>query len=111
MNPNTTAAMVMAVALLLHGGSAQAFDAAAADKLARKSKCLTCHGVDRKKDGPSFKETADKYKGKADAVSKVTDRITKPGKVKIDGADEEHETLKTKDPAEVSNVVEWILSL
>jgi cytochrome c len=90
---------------------ATAVDAAAADKLVRKSKCLTCHSVDRKKDGPSFKETAAKYKGKPDAVAEVTRMATKPSKVKVEGREEDHQTLKTTDDAEVSNVVQWILSL
>lgn len=88
-----------------------AVDAAAADKLVRKSKCLTCHSIDRKKDGPSFKETAEKYKGKPDAVAEVTRMATKPSKVKVEGKEEDHQTLKTTDEAEVSNVVQWILSL
>ena len=88
-----------------------ALDAAAADKLVRKSKCLTCHSIDRKKDGPSFKDTSAKYKGKPDAVAEVTRMATKPSKVKVDGSEQDHETLKTKDAAEIDNVVRWILSL
>lgn len=90
---------------------AAAVDAAAADALVRKSKCLTCHAVDKKKDGPSFKETAGKYKGKPDALEKLTKHVTVPSKVKVEGKEEDHETLKTEDPAAVKNVVEWILSL
>lgn len=88
-----------------------AVDAGAADKLVRKSKCLTCHKVDTKKDGPSFKEVAEKYRGKPDAMDKLTKHVTVPSKVKVDGNEEDHETLKTEDAAEVKNVVEWILSL
>lgn len=90
---------------------ASALDAAAADKLVRKSKCLTCHAVDKKKDGPSYKEIAEKYKGKPDAEEKLTKQVTVPSKVKVDGKEEEHETLKTDDAGEVKNVVQWILSL
>ena len=91
--------------------SAAALDAAAADALIRKSKCLTCHAVEKKKDGPPFKETAGKYKGKPEAMEKLTKHVTVPSKVKVDGKEEDHETLKTEDPAAVKNVVEWILSL
>ena len=31
-------------------------------------------------------------------------------KVKVDGKEEEHTSLKTKDEAEVRNVIQWILS-
>lgn len=88
-----------------------AVDAGAADKLVRKSKCMTCHKVDTKKDGPAFKEIAEKYRGKPDAMDKLTKHVTVPSKVKVDGNEEDHETLKTEDAAEVKNVVEWILSL
>jgi len=90
---------------------AVAVDAAAADALVRKSKCLTCHAVEKKKDGPPFKETAGKYKDKPDAIEKLTKHVTVPSKVKVEGKEEDHETLKTEDPAAVKNVVEWILSL
>ena len=85
-------------------------DDAAAEQLARKSGCLKCHGIDKKKDGPSLKEIAAKYKGKADAESKLTTHVTTAPKVKIDGKEEDHEALKSKDPGEVKNVVQWILS-
>jgi cytochrome c len=90
---------------------AAALDAAAADALVRKSKCLTCHKVDKKKDGPSYKEVAAKYKGDATAEEKLIKHVTVPSKVKVDGKEEDHEALKTDDPAAVKNVVQWILSL
>lgn len=104
---------VVAMALAASATSlpAAALDAAAADALVRKSKCLTCHAVDKKKDGPAFKETAGKYKGKPEAMEKLTKHVTVPSKVKVEGKEEDHETLKTEDPAAVKNVVEWILSL
>lgn len=85
-------------------------DAKAAEKLARKSGCLKCHAEDKKKDGPSMKEIADKYKGKADAEATLFKHATTNPKVKIEGKEEEHETLKTKDEAEIRNVVRWYLS-
>lgn len=90
---------------------AVAVDAKAAQALVRKSKCLTCHAVDKKKDGPSYKEIAAKYRDKPDAEDKLTQHVTVPSKVEVDGKEEEHETLKTDDPAAVKNVVQWILSL
>ena len=89
---------------------ADAADDAAAEALAKKSGCLKCHSVDKKKDGPSFKETAAKYKGKPDAESKLVTHLTTSPKVKIDGKEEAHDNLKTKNDAEVKNVVQWILS-
>jgi len=89
---------------------AHAADDAAADALIKKSKCLTCHSVDKKKDGPSFKATAEKYKGKPDAEQKLYTHLTTHPKVKVDGKEESHESLKTTDDKEIKNVISWILS-
>lgn len=100
------AGMVMTIG----AASAAEVDVAAAEALAKKSGCLKCHAVDKKKDGPSYKEVAAKYKGKADGVDKVTKHITTNPKIKVDGVEETHDALKSKDPKEIRNVVDWILS-
>lgn len=87
-----------------------AVDEGAAESLARKSGCFKCHAVDKKKDGPPYKEIAAKWKGKADAEQKLSVHVTTSPKVKIDGQEEDHEQLKDKDPAAVKNVVQWILT-
>lgn len=97
-------------ALALAGLPAVAADDAAAEALAKKSGCLKCHSVDKKKDAPSFKETAAKYKGKPDAEQKLFTHLTTAPKVKVDGKEEAHDNLKTKNDADVKNVVSWILS-
>jgi cytochrome c len=86
-------------------------DADAAQAVLKKSDCFKCHAVDKKKDGPPFKETAKKYKGKPDGEDKLTKHVTTSPMVEIDGKKEEHKALKTKDAAEIKNVVQWILSL
>lgn len=100
------------VAALFVGAShAQpAVDVGAAEALAKKSGCMKCHSVTAKKDGPSFRETAGKYKGKADAEQKLYTHLTTNPKVKIDGKEEMHESLKTKNDAEIKNVIQYILS-
>jgi len=98
-------------ALLASFGSPNyAADGVAAETLLSDSKCLKCHSVDKKKDGPSYKEVAAKYKGKPDAVAKLTKHVTEPSKVEIDGVKEDHGAVKTRDPAKIKNLVEWILS-
>jgi cytochrome c len=106
----TLAAGVLTASALMMPGVAYAADDAAAEALAKKSKCMTCHSVDKKKDGPSFKETAAKYKGKADAEKKLTEHLMSSPKIKVDGKEEIHESPKTKSEAEVKNLVAWILS-
>ncbi len=105
-------APLLLAAVLATGATfiAYAADDAAAEALVKKSKCLTCHSVDKKKDGPPFKETAAKYKGKADAEQKLYTHLTTNPKVKVDGKEENHEALKTTDDKEIKNVISWILS-
>jgi cytochrome c len=86
-------------------------DADAAQALMKKSDCLKCHAIDKKKDGPSFKEVAKKYKGKADAEDKLVKHITTGPTIEIDGVKEEHKKIKSTDAAEIKNVVQWMLSL
>jgi cytochrome c len=85
-------------------------DASAAEALAKKSGCMTCHSVAQKKAAPSYKSVAEKYKGKADAEATLYKHLTTNPKVMVDGKEEVHDSLKTKNEAEVRNVVKWVLS-
>ena len=66
--------LAMAAAALLVTGQAKA-----SDDLAKKHNCLACHMIDKKSVGPAYKEVAKKYKGQADAVAKLSDKIKKGG--------------------------------
>ena len=55
-------------------GSALAADPAAA---AQKAGCMACHAMDKKLVGPAFKDIAAKYKGQADAVAKLSEKVRK----------------------------------
>lgn len=86
-------------------------DNEAAQKLAKSSGCTKCHTVDKAKKGPSFQKTAAKYKGKPDAEQKLYTHLTTSPRVKFpDGTEEEHDTVDTKDPAQIKNLVKWILA-
>ena len=79
--------------------------------LARQENCLKCHGIDKKKDGPSYKEVAAKYKGKADGEEHIIKQITTGPKVKLeDGTEEEHKVIDTKDAKALKNLAQWILA-
>lgn len=108
----TTTALAAGLLSLAATGFANAQDvnAAAAEALAKKSGCLKCHSVSQKKDAPSYREIAAKYKGKAGADKALSKHLTTNPKVKVDGKEEEHDSLKTKNDADVMNVVRWILS-
>ncbi len=103
-------ALAAAASLLLASTSGLAQDKGAAESLMKKSGCFKCHSLSAKKDGPSYASVAEKYKGKADAEQKLYTHLTTHPKVKIDGKEEEHASLKTKDDAEIKNVVKFILS-
>jgi len=105
--------LIVSLAAVVLAGSAfivSAADDAAAEALMKKSGCFKCHSVDKKKDGPSYKSVAEKYKGKPDAEQKLYTHLTTNPKVKVDGKEETHESLKTTDDAQIKNVIQWILS-
>lgn len=89
------------IALSLAAGLGVAGTANANEALAQKSGCLTCHAVDAKKVGPSFKSIAAKFKGQADAEKMLVDQL-KSGKG--------HPAVKTSD-ADTATLVKWVLSM
>ena len=97
-------------AMLIPSASA-AVDEDGAKSLAKSNDCFKCHAVDKDKKGPSYKKIAAKYKGKADGEDKVIKNITTGPKVKLDdGKEEEHKIIDTKDPKQLKNLAQWILS-
>jgi cytochrome c len=99
-----------AAAALWAGAAQAAVDTAAAEALMKKSGCMKCHSVTAKKDGPSFKSTAEKLKGKPDAEAELYKHLTTHPTIKIDGKEEKHDSLKTTNDAEIKNVIQYILS-
>ena len=63
------------IAAIAAVGIAAAGSANAQEALAKSSGCLNCHDVSAKKMGPSFKEVAAKYKGKADAAATIETKL------------------------------------
>jgi cytochrome c len=105
----TLAAAALLASLAL---PALAADGAAALRTVDVNKCSKCHDVERKKDGPAYRDVAAKYRLQADAEAKVTHHVTAGDKVKFpDGHEEKHKRVKSDDPAEVQNLVRWILAL
>lgn len=100
------------VAFLMAPGTVRASDEAAARDLAQSSGCFKCHGVDKKKDGPALRDVAAKYKGNADAETKLIYHVTSGEMVKFDdGHEEHHKKVKTNSPNDTRNLVQWILGL
>ena len=87
-------------------------DVKAAESLAQQSRCLKCHAVDVKKEGPAWKDVAAKYLGSVGAEEKLTLHVTTGRNAKFDDSHEEgHPIVKTADPDRINNLVNWILSL
>jgi len=75
--------------------------ALAQEDLAKSAGCLNCHAVDAKKAGPSFKDIAAKYKGKADAEATLVAKL-KDGKG--------HPAVKASE-ADIKGIVKWVLAM
>jgi cytochrome c len=93
--------MKVMIAVAMASSAVFAANAAhASEALAKSSGCLNCHAVDAKKIGPSFKEIAAKYKGKADAEATLTAKLS---------AGKDHPEVKAK-PDDVKALVKWVLA-
>ncbi len=55
------------------------FAAHASEDLAKKALCTSCHAIDKKILGPSYKDVAAKYKGDAKAEAMLIDKVKKGG--------------------------------
>lgn len=98
-----------AVAALAFSLPASAQNADAANKVLKAEQCTKCHSVDKSKKGPSYQKVSAKYKGKADAETKLSEFLTSSPKVKLDdGSEEEHKALK--DKAAMTNLIKWVLA-
>ena len=67
-------AVSIAAAMMASAGAAFADDA-----LLKKGNCLSCHAVDKKVVGPSYKDVAKKYAADAGAADKLATKIKKGG--------------------------------
>jgi cytochrome c len=68
--------------------------------LAKSKGCLKCHAVSARKEGPSFAESAAKYKGDAGAEGRLVAMLR-------DGKD--HDRIKASD-AELRTIVQYVLA-
>ena len=87
-----------------------AFAQANVEAAMNKAGCLACHTKDKKLVGPAYKDVAAKYKGQADAVAKLSEKVRKGGQgvygpvpMPPTGAD------KISD-ADLKAAIEWVLS-
>jgi cytochrome c len=87
-------------------------DVKAAERLAGQSRCLKCHAVAVKKDGPAWMDVAANYLGSFGAEERLYLHVTTGRQAKFDdGHEEGHPIVKTNDRDRINNLVNWILSL
>lgn len=77
---------------------------------ARKAGCLSCHAVDRKVVGPSFRDVASKYKSVNGAEANLIKKIRKGGSG-VWGKMRMPANLGKMTKEEYKATVDWILSL
>ena len=94
---------LLAAAGVMSAGAVQAEDAAA---LAKSKNCLTCHQVDKKVVGPSYKDVANKYTAKDQAM--LVEKVIKGGKGTWGPVPMPPNKVT---PEEANTLVVWILSL
>ena len=96
------------LALTLAAGAVFALPAHASDELAKKYLCLTCHAIDKKLVGPSYKEIAAKYKTDKSAEAKLADKVKKGG-VGVWGQIPMPPNEKVPE-ADIKALVKWVLA-
>jgi cytochrome c len=99
---------VAAFALTLTAGALLSLPAQASEALAKKYMCMTCHTVDKKLVGPSYKDVAAKYKADKTAEAKLADKVKKGG-VGVWGQIPMPPNDKVPD-ADIKAMVKWVLS-
>jgi cytochrome c len=104
-------ALCSPVARASETAGASGVDAVAAKRVALKQSCLRCHGVTKKKEGPTYASVAQKYRGDAEAETKIFNHLTSGETAKLtDGHEEPHRDIRALKPEQVRNLVRWILS-
>ena len=83
--------------------------ATADQALAQKNACMSCHGVDKKIVGPSFKDVAKKYAGDKTAEAKLVAKVKSGGKG-VWGEIPMPPNPQVSD-ADTKKIVHWVLSL
>ena len=100
--------MRFAIVALAAIGVLAAGNAAANEKLAQSNGCMTCHAVDKKVIGPSYKEIAAKYRSDKAAEANLVKKV-KAGGSGVWGPTPMPPNAHVKDD-DIKTVVHWILA-
>ena len=103
------AASVASLFVLATSLATAQLDASAAEALMKKSGCSTCHAVDKKLVGPTYKDISAKYRNAKGAEAGLVKKIKEGGKGTWgDVPMPPNAQLKDSD---IKTMVEWILAL
>ena len=101
--------MKFVLAVLFALGALVSGNAAASEKLAQSSGCMTCHAVDRKLVGPGYKEIATKYRNDKAAAANLVKKV-KAGGSGVWGSTPMPPNAHVKE-ADIKAIVTWVLTL
>ncbi|MGC3982853.1 MAG: c-type cytochrome [Steroidobacteraceae bacterium] len=99
------------VVLLPLMASMAAHTAQASEALMEKSGCLSCHRVDQKLIGPTFKEVATRYRGRNDIVPILLQKVREGGEGEWGDIPMAANSEERVSDDNLKAVIEWILSL
>lgn len=83
----------------------------ASEAIIKKARCVSCHQLEKKAVGPSYKDVAAKYRGDAEAVTKLSAKV-RAGGSGVWGAVPmpPHDTAKISDE-DLKSAIEWVLAI
>ena len=108
MTARHTFAAMMSIAASI-AGFAYAGQAAASQAISTQAGCAVCHAADKKIIGPSWHDIAAKYKGQANAMAVLSDKVRKGGKGVWGPLPMAPNDAKKISDADLKAVVTWLL--
>jgi cytochrome c len=81
------------------------------EQMMERSGCISCHRVDQKLIGPSFKEVADRYRSDTVATQYLVDKIRAGGEGVWGDIPMQPNTTEKVSDGDLQAIVEWILKL
>ena len=99
--------MVVLASSLVVAGNALA---ESGETLAKNNNCLTCHAIDKKTLGPSFKDVAAKYKDDKGAQASLEKKV-RGGGAGVWGKMPMPATAMSVSDGDIKEIVRWVLSL
>ena len=99
-----------AIALLVAiAGCAVGATAQASEELMEKSGCVSCHRIDQKLVGPSFKDIAIKYKSDRNALPYLLEKVRDGGEGVWGDMPMPPNSVEKISDADLKTVLEWVL--